>query len=299
MIELVQILGIPLLICLEMILILGYLGIHVLKREVIFIDIALAQIAAVGAIGAELAFEAHGHSVLGYSCAFGATLVAAAFFSLVRLRVTQVPLEAIIGVSYAIAAAGALFLVGIAPGGDVHVQEMLAGSILWATWSDVMWAALLFGLVGSFFYVFRRSFASISEDYEGSARRGVNTLGWDLLFYALVGVVVTLAVRIAGVVVVFAFLVIPATLSAVLASGWRERLIVAWVAGALASVLGLLFADRLDFSVGPAIALFLGAALVLVGLLRLSRASRSLSATLCLSFALGVLLWFLFMPSSA
>ena len=299
MIELVQILGIPLLICLEMILILGYLGIHVLKREVIFIDIALAQIAAVGAIGAELAFEAHGHSVLGYSCAFGATLVAAAFFSLVRLRVTQVPLEAIIGVSYAIAAAGALFLVGIAPGGDVHVQEMLAGSILWATWSDVMWAALLFGLVGSFFYVFRRSFASISEDYEGSARRGVNTVGWDLLFYALVGVVVTLAVRIAGVVVVFAFLVIPATLSAVLASGWRERLIVAWVAGALASVLGLLFADRLDFSVGPAIALFLGAALVLVGLLRLSRASRSLSATLCLSFALGVLLWFLFMPSSA
>ena len=204
--ELVQILGIPLLVCLEMIAILGYLGIHVLKREVIFIDIALAQIAAVGAIGAELAFEAHGHSVLGYACAFGATLVAAAFFSLVRRRVVQIPLEAVIGVSYAIAAAGALFLVGIAPGGHVHVQQMLAGSILWATWADVMWAALLFGLVGSCFYVFRRPFASISEDYEGTAREGVNTLGWDLLFYALLGVVVTLAVRIAGVVVVFAFL---------------------------------------------------------------------------------------------
>lgn len=298
MVELVQILGIPLLVCLEMIAILGYLGIHVLKREVIFIDIALAQIAAVGAIGAELAFEAHGHSVLGYACAFGSTLTAAAFLSLVRRRVVQIPLEAVIGVSYAIAAAGALFLVGIAPGGDLHVQQMLAGSILWATWADVMWAALLFGLVGSCFYAFRSSFASISEDYEGTAREGVNTLGWDLLFYALLGLVVTLAVRIAGVVVVFAFLVIPATLSALLASGWRERLIVAWVTGALASVLGLLSADRLDFSVGPAIALFLGAALVLVGLLRLLRASRSLSATLCLSVALVVFLWFLFMSAS-
>jgi zinc/manganese transport system permease protein len=296
--QLVQILGIPLLVCLEMIAILGYLGIHVLKREVIFIDIALAQIAAVGATGAELAFEAHGHSLLGYACAFGATLVAAAFFSLVRRGAVQIPLEAIIGVTYAIAAAGALFLVGIAPGGDVHVQEMLAGSILWATWEDVTWAALLFGLVGSCFYALRRPFASLSEGYEGPVRQGANALGLDFLFYALLGLVVTLAVRIAGVVVVFAFLIIPATLSALLASGWRERLIVAWVTGTGASVLGLLFADRLDFSVGPAIALFLGTALVLVGLLRLLRASRSLSATLCLAAALGALLWFLFMSPS-
>jgi zinc/manganese transport system permease protein len=296
--ELIQILGIPLLVCLEMIAILGYLGIHVLKREIIFIDIALAQIAAVGSIGAELAFETHEHSVLGYACAFGATLVAAAFFSLVRLRVAQIPLEAVIGVSYAIAAAGALFLVGIAPGSDVHVQEMLAGSILWATWHDVMWAALLFGLVGLCFYAFRRPFASLSEDYEGAAREGVATLGWDLLFYALLGVVVTLAVRIAGVVVVFAFLIIPATLSALFASGWRARLIAAWITGALASVLGLLFADRLDFSVGPAIALFLGAALAIVGLLKSLRARTRVSAALCLGLALAALLWFLFMPAS-
>jgi zinc/manganese transport system permease protein len=296
--ELVQILGIPLLICLEMIAILGYLGIHVLKREVIFIDIALAQIAAVGAMGAELAFEAHGHSALGYACAFGATLVAAAFYSLVRRRVVQIPLEAVIGVSYAIAAAGALFLLGIAPGGDVHVQQMLAGSILWATWTDVILAAALFALVGCCFYVFRRPFASISEDYEGAAREGVNTLGWDLLFYALLGVVVTLAVRIAGVVVVFTFLIIPATLSALFASGWRERLIVAWITGGVASVLGLLFADRLDFSVGPAIALLLGAGLVLVGLLRLFRVTRTLTATVSLTLALAAFLWLLFMSGS-
>ena len=296
--QLVQILGVPLLICLEMIAILGYLGIHVLKREVIFIDIALAQIAVVGALGAELAFEAHGDSLLGHACAFGATLVAAAFYSLVRRRVVQIPLEAVIGVSYAIAAAAALFLLGIAPGGDFHVQQMLAGSILWATWTDVIWAALLFALVGGCFYLFRRPFTSISEDYEGAAREGVNTLGWDFLFYALLGLVVTMAVRIAGVVVVFTFLIIPATLSALLASGWRERLIVAWITGAVASVLGLLLAERLDFSVGPAIALFLGAGLALVGLLRLLRATRTLSATASLAIALGVFLWLLFLSVS-
>jgi len=235
-----QILGIPFLICLEMIAILGYLGIHVLKREIIFIDIAMAQIAAVGALGAALAFEAHGHSVLGHACAFGATAVAAAFYSLIRRRVVQIPLEAVIVVSYAIAAAGALFLLGIAPGGDFHVQQMLAGSILWATWTDVIWAAALFALVGGCFYVFRMPFTTISEDYEGAARKGVNTIGWDFLFYVLLGVVVTLAVRIAGVVVVFSFLIIPASLSALLASGWRARLAVAWIAGAVASALGLL-----------------------------------------------------------
>jgi len=296
--QLLEILGIPFLICLEMIAILGYLGIHVLKREIIFIDIAMAQIAAVGALGAELAFEAHGHSVLGHACAFGATVVAAAFYSIIRRRVVQIPLEAVIGVSYAIAAAGALFLLGIAPGGDFHVQQMLAGSILWATWTDVIWAAALFALVGGCFYVFRRPFTSISEDYEGAAREGVNTLGWDFLFYVLLGVVVTLAVRIAGVVVVFSFLIIPATLSALLASGWRARLVAAWITGAIASTLGLLFAERLDFSVGPAVALFLGVALVLVGSLGLFRVTRTIIAVVSLAVAFSAFLWFLFMSAS-
>ena len=268
--QLVHVLGVPFLVCLEMIAILGYLGIHVLKREVIFIDIALAQIAAVGAIGAEIAFEAHGHTALGYTCALGATLAAAAFYSLVRRRVVEIPLEAVIGVSYAIAAAGALFLVGIAPGGHVHIQQMLAGSILWASWMDVLWGAVVFSMVGACFYIFRNRFERISEDYEGAAQEDINTLGWDFLFYALLGVVITLAVRIAGVVVVFTFLIIPATLSALFASGWRERLLIAWITGTVASILGLLFADRFDFSVGPAIALFLGAALVLAALLRVS-----------------------------
>jgi zinc/manganese transport system permease protein len=271
MMDLLYVLGLPFLVCLEMLAILGYLGIHVLKREVIFIDIALAQIAAVGAIWAHLAFEAHGHSVLGYACSLGATLLAAVFFSFVRRRLVQIPLEAVIGVAYAIGAAGALFLVGIAPGGHMHVQQMLAGSILWATWGDVLLGALVFSSVGLCFYVFRKPFEKISESYEDAVREGVNTVGWDFLFYALLGVVITPAVRIAGVVLVFAFLIIPATLSALFASGWRARLGAAWAAGAVGTALGLWFADRFDFSVGPAIALFLGVTLLLAGLLRICR----------------------------
>jgi zinc/manganese transport system permease protein len=277
MMDLVDVLGVPFLVCLEMLVILGYLGIHVLKREVIFIDIALAQIASVGAIGAHVAFHAHGHTVLAYACSFGATLVAAAFFSLARRRVIQIPLEAVIGVSYAIGAAAALFLVGIAPGGHIHLQQMLAGSILWATWGDVLLMAVVVASVGLCFYIFRKPFETISESYEGAVREGINTAGWDFLFYALIGMVITPAVRIAGVVLVFAFLIIPATLSALLASSWRGRVIIAWTTGGVCSAVGLLFAEQFDFSVGPAIALFLGVALALVGLLRLGRVTERLS----------------------
>jgi zinc/manganese transport system permease protein len=270
----VSVQGLPFLACLAMLAILCYVGIHVLKREIIFIDIALAQIAAVGAIAAHVVFHFHGHSIYAQAMALGSTFIAAVFFAVVRRKIVQVPLEAVIGVSYAVSAAAALFLVGVAPGGHVHIQEMLAGSILWATWSEVGWSAGIFAVVGLCFYVFRRPFRVISENYNEAVARGLNTLGWDFLFYALVGVVITMAVRVGGVVVVFTFLIIPATLSAVFASGWPGRLVAAWVAGTVSSALGLLFAARYDFSVGPSIAMFLGAGLIVIALLRAVRVSR-------------------------
>jgi zinc/manganese transport system permease protein len=292
MTDIISIQGLPFLACLIMLAILGYIGIHVLKREIIFIDIALAQIAAVGAIAAHVLFHFHGHSIRAHALSLGSTLIAAAFFAIVRRKVVQIPLEAVIGVSYAVSAAGALFLVGVSPGGHVHVHEMLAGSILWATWSDVLWSAGVFAVVGLCFYVFRNPFRTISERYEEAVSHGYKTLGWDFLFYALVGVVITMAVRIAGVVVVFTFLIIPATLSAAFSSTWSGRLLIAWVAGAVSTALGLLFADRFDFSVGPAIALFLGAALVVVALLRLARLARVATASVWLAMAAVMGVWF-------
>ena len=267
MVQLIQILGLPFLACIIIGAILGYLGIHVLKREVIFIDIALAQIAAVGSIAAHLAFEVHGDSLTGYACSLACVLLAAAFYALVRRRVIKISLEAVIGISYAIAAAGALFLVGIAPGGHLHVQTMLSGSLLWSTWWDVITGLALFSAVGVAFFIFRKPFKRIADDYDNAIAEGMSVVRWDFLFYALLGVVITLAVRMAGVVAVFAFLIIPATISALLRPNGPGRIFITWLASIVASLIGLLFAYYLDFSLGPCVVVFLGGLLIIVSLI--------------------------------
>jgi len=254
----IQMLSLPFLACLLLTTILGYLGMHVLNREIIFIDIALAQIAAVGAVTAHIFFAAHGDSVLGYTCALGATFLAAAFFAFARKSVAQIPLEAVIGVTYAIAAGATLLMVGTATGSHIHVQQILAGSILWTRWCDILACLIAFSVVGLCFYVFRKPFNRITEDYDRARRAGLKVVYWDFFFYALFGIVITLSVRIAGVVVVFAFLIIPATISALFARRSAIRLAIAWGSGIAASAMGLLFSYRYDFSVGPSVALFLG-----------------------------------------
>jgi len=293
----IQLLGLPLLSCVIIVGILSYLGIHVLKREVIFVDIALAQMAVVGAIIAHLAFHAHGDSWVSYACGAGAVVAAAAFYSFAR-KAEQIPLEAVIGISYAIAAAAALFLVGMAPGGHIHIQGMLAGSILWATWAHLAACMVVFTAAGMGFYLCRKPFHRISEDYQGASSSGVNVAWWDFLFYVFVGVVIVMATRIAGVVLVFGFLIVPATVSAMFSSRWGARLLIAWSTGILASILGLVFAHRLDFSVGPSVAMFLGIILILAGISRKSRpiVTISLGGVVCLGFV-GLL--FLESPSAA
>jgi zinc/manganese transport system permease protein len=246
---------------------LGYLGIHVLKREVIFIDIALAQIAAVGAITAHLVFEAHGNSTVAYACSVGCVVLAALCYALIRGKVFQISLEAIIGISYAIAAAAALFLVGIEPGGHVHVQQVLSGSLLWVNWHDVIWELLTFLAVGLCFFLFRNPLAEISNSYHQTRIAHLNVVFWDFTFYVLLGLVITLCVQLAGVVVVFAYLIIPATIASIYPLNPTLRLIALWAATVVGSVVGLLFAYCLDFSIGPAISLSLGVVLVITVLL--------------------------------
>ncbi len=275
----IEVLGIPYLVCLTMVGILGHLGIHVLKREVIFIDIALAQVVAVGAIAAHLLFGVHGNSLGAYTFALGSAVVAAGFYAVVRRKIIQIPLEAVIGISYAIAAAAALFLVGIAPGGHVHIHKMLAGSMLWADWKDLLLCIVIFGATGLCFYFFRRPFEKISEDYEGALSERMKVVWWDFLFYSLLGLVITIAVSIGGVVVVFALLIIPATLSAIFSSRWSARLFITWTTAAAASLAGLLFAYTLDFSIGPSVAAFLGVALVLAALTRILHRKLAVALT--------------------
>jgi len=264
----IELLTLPFLVCVAMVGILGYLGIHVLKREIIFIDIALAQIAAVGSIVAAVIFHAREQSLLTYVCAFGLTLIAAVFYSLARKKVIRIPLEAVIGISYAISAALALFIVAKLAEGHAHVEHMLAGSILWAGWQNALLCVVVFSTVGFLFYIFRKPFMKISSDYEGAVIEGMRVVWWDLLFYALFGIVITVAVRIAGVLVVFSFLIIPATISVLFSARFGVRLAIAWIFGIVMSIMGLVFSYYFDFSIGPSVASFLGMALIVVGIIK-------------------------------
>ncbi len=263
---LISTLGLPLLACLLMTGILGYLGLHVLKREVIFIDIAVAQVSALGAIAAHMFFHVHADSPLSSVCAFGTTLIIALFFAVVKRRISTLPIEAIIGITYAIAAAGALFIIGKSACGHTHIQQMLTGSLLWVNARDIGWAALAFAFAGICLRLFRGPLQKISDDYDIAAQSGLNVIGWDFLFYALCGIVITAAVRLAGVVVVFCFLIIPATISAQFSAKWSARLIIAWSSGLIASIFGLLFCQYGDFSAGVSVALLLGLILVVTSL---------------------------------
>jgi zinc/manganese transport system permease protein len=256
--QMIEVLGLPFLACMVVGSMLGYLGIHVLKREVIFIDIALAQISAVGSVLAHLAFETHGDSALTYLSSFCCVLAAAAFYACVRNKVFQISLEAVIGISYAVAAAAALFLIGVSPGGHIRVHEMLSGSVLWTTWSDIIFAIVVFFVVSLCFWVFSKPILAITEGYRQPESTNIKTILWDFLFYMLLGVVIVLAVKMAGIVVVFSYLIIPATAAFTLSARAPVQLLIIWSTAILASIAGLLFSYYLDFSVGPAIAMFLG-----------------------------------------
>jgi len=260
--QLIQILGLPFLACIVTGAILSYLGMHVLKREVIFVDIAMAQIAVVGSIAAHLALGAEDNTAQSFAFSLACIVLMAVFYAVARAKIVQISIEAVIGISYAVGAAAALFLLGITPG-HTHVQEMLAGSLLWVTGRHITLSLAVFSVVGLCLYLFRKPLSVISEHYHRSHQHDLRTIGWDFVFYSLLGVVITLAVRVTGVVMVFALLIIPATTSAIFSSRLVLRMVIALSVVTIAAVSGLLFSYHFDFSIGPAVAMFLGILLAL------------------------------------
>ena len=253
--------------CILMTLMLGYLGMHILKRDVIFVDIALAQFAAVGAIAAHFTLGVHADSPAALSLACGVTLVASLFYTLTRRFITSVPLEAVIGISYAAAASAAIFLIAEGSSGHTHIQQMLIGNLLWVQWKDIVLSAFVFAASGLVFWIGRRPLHRLSDNYGADAeRRGNGALALDFVFYAVCGAVITVAVRMAGVLVVFCYLIIPAVISALFASAWPIRFAIIAVVGAAASLAGLAFACQFDFSAGGSMALFLGLAVVVAAM---------------------------------
>ena len=244
----------------------AYLGFHIVRRGVLFVDLALAQMAALGvALGLVLNLE---HEGLGaWLLALGMTFVGAALFAWLRGRARNVPLEAFIGIVFATAQAAVFLLLEKTPSGAEHLKETLVGSLFTVDPALVLRITGLYVLVGAVHVALRRPFLEITNDPRGAEARGRRLFLWDFLFYATFGVVVTSAVQIAGVLLVFGLLVIPAVAGVMATTRTGAALAVGWSFGFLASVLGLLGSVQWDLPAAPSILVTLTALLVVHGVL--------------------------------
>lgn len=265
--DLLALLWAPFAMCLVLAGIHAYLGIHVIAREVVFVDIALAQVAALGGVAAFLLGAGPG-SWLSYASGLAAALAGALVLSLSRTRERRVSQEAVIGVVYAVSAAAAVLLLDRAPHGGEYLRAMLVGNILAVTGGEVAAVALLYAAVGLVHWLCRRPFLLLSREPETAYREGWRVPAWDFLFYASFGVVVTSSVRVAGVLLVFSYLVVPALAATLLGGSLARRLAVGWGFGAAVSVAGVAASAALDLPTGAAIVTAAGAGLAALWLLR-------------------------------
>lgn len=260
-----EFLWLPFLACLILTGIHVYLGLHVLARGVIFVDLALAQVAA---LGISVAFLA-GHPIqsdAAYWYALAFTVAGAALFAASRVHRAPLPQEAVIGIVYAVSAAAAVLVVDRAPQGGEHIKTLLVGNILTVSAGEVAQLALLYGAIGALHAAVRRPLMEISLDPEAALAHGRRLRGWDLLFYVTFGIVVTSSVRLAGVLLVFSYLIVPAAVAALLAASVRGRLLIGWSVGALVSAAGLWASFAWDLPTGAAVVTSFGALMALVAL---------------------------------
>ena len=260
----------PFMACMVLVAMLSYLGLHVIAREVIFVDLSLAQMAALGSLSA-LLFHVDPASPTTYVFALLATAIGALLFALTRTSQQtkgRVPQEAFIGIVYVVASAAAVLVANKVPGGGEAVEKTLVGSLLWVTWPTIVKLAIAYAILGLFQFAFRRRFLTISFHPDAAVAAGWRIRWWDFLFYLSFGVVITLAVPIAGVLMVFSFLVVPAVIANLFTGDKRRLTIFAWGSGALASILGLWLSYTKDLPTGPLIVCMYGLLLVVAAVLR-------------------------------
>jgi zinc/manganese transport system permease protein len=276
--DILDLMGAPFAECLVLVAIHTYLGIHVLKRRVIFVDLALAQIAALGTtVGFLFGILPETSAALVFSMAF--TFIGAAIFALSRIRGEKVPQEAIIGLVYAITCATAVLVVEKTQGAE-HLKDILVGSILWVAWKDVGTAAGAYLFIGIVHFVLRHKFFKISEDPDGAYKSGMWVRFWDFIFYLTFGFVITFSTRVAGVLLVFVFLVAPAIMAFMITNRLLYQLLIGWAMGTAVTVIGLYLSYVVDLPSGPTVVAFYGIALVLGALvLYVLRSKRRLRAT--------------------
>lgn len=241
----------------------AYFGLHIIQREVIFVDLALAQIAALGTTVAFLLGAEHG-SATGYAWALAFTLLGALIFSVTRWEDSPVPQEAIIGITYVVASATVILLASFTPEGAEHLQETLTGSLIWVTWPTIFKVSLSYGAIVAFHYLVRRQMLAIS--FEPGQQPHLRL--WDFLFYATLGVMITSSVQIAGVLMVFSILVIPAVIGFFFCRTFTRALLLAWASGTVAILTGLGISFKFDLTTGPVLVCSFGFVLIVALALR-------------------------------
>lgn len=248
----------------------AYLGIHVVERGVIFVDLSLAQIAAFGATIAILmpwsGGDPHSSSVYWTSLVF--TFIGAAIFATIRSRHARIPQEAIIGISYAVASAATILALSKSSSEGEHLKDMLVGNLLSVSWTEVWQTALLYLFIGAFHFAFRKRFLAISMNADAVEATGVSLRLWDFLFYASFGFVVTRSVALAGVLLVFCYLIVPSVAAMLYAEKIGPRLAIGWTMGAVVSALGVWLSLQLDLPTGATIVVTFGVVLILMALVR-------------------------------
>lgn len=252
----------PLIACLLLPGMLVYYGLHIVRREIIFVDLALAQVAALG-ICVAILLKHDSHDWRTYVWSLGFTIVGAAIFTLTRTRDHRVPQEALIGIVYVVAAAIGILLLSKSAEGNEELKRTLVGDVLLVEPSEVLKTFGLYVVIGAIHLVFRRQFLMISFEPERAITEGLSVRGWDFLFYVLFGFVVTSFVRIGGVLMIFSYLIVPAVCANLLATTLKARLAIGWVTATAASILGLYGSYELDLPTGAAIVCVLGGALLL------------------------------------
>lgn len=253
----------PVLACVIIVVTLGWFGLHVLERGVIFVDLALAQVAALGTTWAVyLGHAPEGATAFGMALLF--TFIGAAAFSAARFFEDRVPQEAIIGIAYAVSAAAGILMIHFAADshGGEKLEHLLVGNIVWVQPRELLVLAAVCGLVGLFHLAARARFLQITYRPEEARAERRRVALWDMAFYASFGLALTAIVSVSGVLLVFSYLVIPAVIARLLVTGVMPRLVVAWVAGLAVSVAGV--AVSYEHPTGPIIVTFFGVLLLAV-----------------------------------
>jgi len=243
-----------------------WFGLQVLRRNVVFADLALAQVSALGATVGVVAGHAV-QSAAGYAYTLLFTAIGALLLTASRGLSRSVRQEAFIGVLYVVATAATVLVVDRSPQGAEHVKKMLVGGLLSVTAEELVGFIVLYGAIGALHWIIRRPLLA-AADGAGAADRGAKVVLWDLVFYLSFGVVVTSSVTVAGVLLVFCFLIVPALIGTLFTARVGAALAIGWVAGSVASAIGIFGSFLLDAPTGAVTVLAFGAALAAAGAVR-------------------------------